>query len=155
MKKDRILWVDDEMDLLSPYILFLEEKGYEVTTATNGKDAVELCQKESFDIIFLDENMPGLSGLETLALIKDIDPTVPMVMITKSEEENIMNMAIGSKIADYLTKPVNPSQILMTLKKNIHQKQIVTEHTTSTYQTEFGRIGMQINDSLTDRKSVV
>ncbi|MDP4239317.1 MAG: bifunctional response regulator/alkaline phosphatase family protein [Bacteroidota bacterium] len=149
MKKDRILWVDDEMDLLSPYILFLEEKGYEVTTATNGKDAVELCQKETFDIIFLDENMPGLSGLETLALIKDIDPTVPMVMITKSEEENIMNMAIGSKIADYLTKPVNPSQILMTLKRNIHQKQIVTEHTTSTYQTEFGRIGMQINDSLT------
>jgi DNA-binding response OmpR family regulator len=149
MKKDRILWADDEMDLLRPYILFLEEKGYEVVTATNGKDAVELCQKESFDIIFLDENMPGLSGLETLALIKDIDPTVPMVMITKSEEENIMNMAIGSKIADYLTKPVNPSQILLTIKKNIHQKEIVTEHTTSSYQSEFGRIGMQINDSLT------
>ena len=149
MKKDRILWVDDEMDLLSPYILFLEEKGYEVKTATNGKDAVEICQKESFDIIFLDENMPGLSGLETLALIKDIDPTVPMVMITKSEEENIMNMAIGSKIADYLTKPVNPSQILLTLKKNIHQKEIVTEHTTTSYQSEFNRIGMQINDSLT------
>ena len=149
MKKDRILWVDDEMDLLRPYILFLEEKGYDVTTATNGKDAVELCQKDSFDIIFLDENMPGLSGLETLALIKDIDPTVPMVMITKSEEENIMNMAIGSKIADYLTKPVNPSQILLTLKKNIHQKEIVTEHTTTTYQSAFNRIGMQINDSLT------
>jgi len=149
MKKDRILWVDDEMDLLRPYILFLEEKGYDVITATNGKDAIELCQKESYDIIFLDENMPGLSGLETLAFIKDIDPTVPMVMITKSEEENIMNMAIGSKIADYLTKPVNPSQILLTLKKNIHKKEIVTEHTTTTYQTEFGRIGMQINDSLT------
>jgi len=149
MKKDRILWADDEMDLLRPYILFLEEKGYEVVTATNGKDAVELCQKEIFDIIFLDENMPGLSGLETLALIKDIDPDVPMVMITKSEEENIMNMAIGSKIADYLTKPVNPSQILLTLKKNIHKKEIVTEHTTSTYQSQFGRIGMQINDSLT------
>jgi len=149
MKKDRILWADDEMDLLRAYILFLEEKGYEVVTATNGKDAVELCQKETFDIIFLDENMPGLSGLETLALIKDIDPDVPMVMITKSEEENIMNMAIGSKIADYLTKPVNPSQILLTLKKNIHKKEIVTEHTTSTYQSQFGRIGMQINDSLT------
>jgi DNA-binding response OmpR family regulator len=149
MRKDRILWADDEMDLLSPYILFLEEKGYEVVTVTNGKDAVELCQKESFDIIFLDENMPGLSGLETLALIKEIDPDVPMVMITKSEEENIMNMAIGSKIADYLTKPVNPSQILLTLKKNIHQKEIVTEHTTSSYQSQFGRIGMQINDSLT------
>ena len=149
MKKDRILWADDEMDLLRPYILFLEEKGYEVVTATNGKDAVELCQNEGFDIIFLDENMPGLSGLETLALIKDIDPNVPMVMITKSEEENIMNMAIGNKIADYLTKPVNPSQILLTLKKNIHKKEIVTEHTTSTYQSQFGRIGMQINDTLT------
>ena len=149
MKKDRILWADDEMDLLSPYILFLEEKGYDVVTATNGKDAVELCQKETFDIIFLDENMPGLSGLETLALIKDIDPNVPMVMITKSEEENIMNMAIGSKIADYLTKPVNPSQILLTLKKNIHKKELVADHTASTYQSQFGRIGMQINDTLT------
>lgn len=149
MKKDKILWVDDEIDLLRAYVLFLEEKGYEVITATNGKDAVELCQKETFDIIFLDENMPGLSGLETLALIKEIDQNVPMVMITKSEEENIMNMAIGSKIADYLTKPVNPSQILLTLKKNIHRKEIESEHTTSTYQSEFGRIGMQINDSLT------
>ncbi len=149
MKKDRILWADDEIDLLRAYILFLEEKGYDVTTANNGKDAVELCQKESFDIIFLDENMPGLSGLETLALIKEIDPNVPMVMITKSEEENIMNMAIGNKIADYLTKPVNPSQILLTLKKNIHKKEIFTEHATSVYRSEFGRIGMQINDSLT------
>ena len=148
MSKDRILWADDEIDLLRPYVIFLEEKGYEVVTATNGKDAVELCQKESFDIIFLDENMPGLSGLETLALIKDIDADVPMVMITKSEEENIMNMAIGNKIADYLTKPVNPSQILLTLKKNIHKKEIVAEHATSTYRSEFGRIGMQINDSL-------
>ncbi len=150
MKKDRILWADDEMDLLSPYILFLEEKGYDVVTATNGKDAVDLCQRETFDIIFLDENMPGLSGLETLALIKDIDPNVPMVMITKSEEENIMNMAIGSKIADYLTKPVNPSQILLTLKKNIHKKELVADHTASTYQSQFGRIGMQINDTLLD-----
>ncbi|MEI6753816.1 MAG: bifunctional response regulator/alkaline phosphatase family protein [Paludibacter sp.] len=149
MKKDRILWADDEIDLLRPYVLFLEEKGYEVVTTTNGKDAVELCQKETFDIIFLDENMPGLSGLETLALIKEIDQDVPMVMITKSEEENIMNMAIGNKIADYLTKPVNPSQILLTLKKNIHKKEIITEQTASNYQSQFGRIGMQINDSLT------
>lgn len=149
MRKDRILWVDDEIDLLQPYVLFLQEKNYEVVTANNGEDAVEICQKESFDIIFLDENMPGISGLETLARIKIIDPTVPMVMITKSEEENIMNMAIGSKIADYLTKPVNPSQILLTLKKNIHKKEIVSEHTTSVYQSEFGQIGMQINDSLT------
>ena len=149
MKKDRILWADDEMDLLKPYLLFLEEKGYEVVAVTNGKDAIEICQNESFDIIFLDENMPGLSGLETLAQIKVLDPNVPMVMITKSEEEDIMNMAIGNKIADYLTKPVNPSQILMTLKKNIHKKEIVSEHTSTSYQQQFRNIGMQINESLT------
>ena len=149
MKKDRILWADDEMDLLKPYLLFLEEKGYEVVAVTNGKDAIEICQNESFDIIFLDENMPGLSGLETLAQIKVLDPNVPMVMITKSEEEDIMNMAIGNKIADYLTKPVNPSQILLTLKKNIHKKEIVSEHTSTSYQQQFRNIGMQINESLT------
>lgn len=149
MRKDRILWADDEIDLLKAYILFLEEKGYEVVTASNGKDAVDLCKESYFDIIFLDENMPGLSGLETIPLIKEIHPNVPLVMITKSEEENLMNMAIGKKIADYLTKPVNPSQILMTLKKNIHKKDIITEHTTSSYRSEFGQIGMQINDSLT------
>ncbi|NLO71853.1 MAG: PglZ domain-containing protein [Porphyromonadaceae bacterium] len=146
---NRILWADDEIDLLRPYVIFLEEKGYTVSTVTNGKDAIDLVQKETFDIIFLDENMPGLSGLETLSQIKTIDPNVPLVMITKSEEEDIMNMAIGNKIADYLTKPVNPSQILLTLKKNIHKREIVTEHTTSTYQQEFRNIGMQIGDSLT------
>ena len=146
---NRILWADDEIDLLRPYVIFLKEKGYSVTTVTNGKDAIDLCQKESFDIIFLDENMPGLSGLETLTQIKTIDPNVPLVMITKSEEEDIMNMAIGNKIADYLTKPVNPSQILLTLKKNIHKREIVSEHATSTYQQEFRNIGMQISDSLT------
>ena len=149
MRKDKILWADDEMDLLRPYILFLEEKGYDVQTATNGKDAIDLVRQDVYDIIFLDENMPGLSGLETLAQVKELAPNVPVVMITKSEEENIMDMAIGNKIADYLTKPVNPSQILLTLKKNIHKKEIVTEHATSTYRSEFGRIGMQINDSLT------
>ena len=146
---NRILWADDEIDLLRPYVIFLKEKGYSVTTVTNGKDAIDLCQKESFDIIFLDENMPGLSGLETLTQIKTIDPNVPLVMITKSEEEDIMNMAIGNKIADYLTKPVNPSQILLTLKKNIHKREIVSEHATTTYQQEFRNIGMQISDSLT------
>ena len=146
---NRILWADDEIDLLRPYVIFLEEKGYHVSTVTNGKDAIDLCQKESFDIIFLDENMPGLSGLETLTQIKAIDPNVPLVMITKSEEEDIMNMAIGNKIADYLTKPVNPSQILLTLKKNIHKREIVSEHATTTYQQEFRNIGMQISDSLT------
>ncbi|MDR2824655.1 MAG: PglZ domain-containing protein [Prevotellaceae bacterium] len=149
MRKDTILWADDEIDLLKPYIIFLQDKGYEVVTATNGTDAVDLCRGQSFDIIFLDENMPGLSGLETLSSIKDLDPNVPLVMITKSEEEDIMNQAIGAKIADYLTKPVNPSQILLTLKKNIHKREIVTEHATSVYRSEFGRIGMQINESLT------
>lgn len=149
MKKERILWADDEIDLLRAYVFFLEEKGYEVITVNNGKDAIDICQKESFDIIFLDENMPGLSGLETLAQLKEIDPDVPMVMITKSEEEDIMNMAIGNKIADYLTKPVNPSQILMSIKKNIHKKEIVSDHTTSSYQSEFAKIAMQINDSST------
>jgi len=147
MKQDRILWADDEIDLLRPHVFFLEEKGYEIVTATNGQDALDFCQNESFDLIFLDENMPGLSGLETLAKIKEINPTIPVVMITKSEEENIMDQAIGNKIADYLIKPVNPNQIILTIKKNIHKKDIVTEQTTAGYQQEFNRIGMQINDS--------
>ncbi len=149
MKKDRLLWADDEIDLLKPYIFFLEEKGYEVKTASNGRDAIDLCREENFDMIFLDENMPGLSGLETLAQIKEINPSVPVVMITKSEEENIMNQAIGSKIADYLIKPVNPNQILMSIKKYVHKKDIISETTTHSYQQEFNKIGMQINDSFT------
>ena len=119
MKEIRILWTDDEIDLLKPYILFLEEKGYSVSTANNGEEARELVKSQTFNLIFLDENMPGLSGLETLDMIKNIAPLVPVVMITKSEEENIMDEAIGSKIADYLIKPVNPKQILLTIKKNI------------------------------------
>ncbi|WP_243349045.1 PglZ domain-containing protein [Parabacteroides sp. FAFU027] len=149
MKKDRLLWADDEIDLLKPYVFFLEEKGYEVVTASNGRDAIDLCREENFDMIFLDENMPGLSGLETLARIKEINPSVPIVMITKSEEENIMNQAIGSKIADYLIKPVNPNQILMSIKKYVHKKEIISETTTHSYQQEFNKIGMQINDSFT------
>ena len=149
MKKDRLLWVDDEIDLLKPHILFLEERGYEVVTVCSGQDAVDCVQEEVFDIIFLDENMPGLSGLETLAIIKGTHPNVPVVMITKSEDEGIMNQAIGSKIADYLIKPVNPHQILLSLKKNLHKNQIITETATSGYQQEFMKIGMQINDSLT------
>ncbi len=149
MTKERLLWADDEIDILKPHVLFLQSKGYDVTTVTNGIDAVELCREEDFDLIFLDENMPGLSGLETLQRIKEIRPAVPVVMITKSEEENIMEQAIGAKIADYLIKPVNPNQILLTLKKNLHGKEIVTEVTNSGYQQSFGQIGMQINDSLT------
>lgn len=148
-KTDSILWLDDEIDLLRPYIIFLEERGYQVTTATNGQDAIDLCEANDYDIVFLDENMPGLSGLETLALIKQKRPNLAVVMITKSEEENIMDMAIGNKIADYLIKPVNPNQILMTLKKHIHKKEIISEQTTVNYQSEFAKIGAQISESLT------
>ena len=122
----QILWVDDEIDLLQPYIIYLKGKGYEVITASNGEDALELFSNiqspisNQFDIVFLDENMPGMSGLETLQEIKRLHPEVPVVMITKSEEEHIMEQAIGEKIADYLIKPVNPSQILLCLKKHIH-----------------------------------
>ena len=145
----KILWVDDEIDLLKPYTLYLKNKGYEVDTATNGQDAIELCEKEIYDIVFLDENMPGLSGLETLSKIKEIRPNIPIVMLTKSEEENIMDMAIGNKIADYLIKPVNPSQILMTLKKHIHKRDIINTQTTTSYRQEFMQIGSQLNNTVT------
>jgi DNA-binding response OmpR family regulator len=113
-----ILWVDDEIDLLKPHILFLEKKGYSVSPSNNGADAIDMCEENNYDIVFLDEHMPGLSGLETLSQIKSKRPNLPIVMITKSEEEYIMEEAIGNKIADYLIKPVNPNQILLSLKKN-------------------------------------
>ena len=144
-----LLWVDDEIELLKAHVLFLEKKGYEVDTVTNGFDALERCAEHPYDLILLDENMPGISGLETLARIKEILPAVPVVMVTKSEEENIMDQAIGSKIADYLIKPVNPNQILLTLKRNIHQKEIVTEVSQTGYQQDFARISMQIQDAST------
>jgi CheY-like chemotaxis protein len=147
MTKDRLLWADDEMDLLKPHVLFLEEKGYEVVTTTNGQDALDLCREQTFDLVFLDEHMPGLSGIETLNQIKEILPSLPVVMITKSEEEDIMNQAIGSKIADYLIKPVNPMQMLLTLKKNIHKDEIIHEKTTTTFQQNFLKISQQINES--------
>lgn len=148
-KKERILWADDEIDMLKPYILFLEEKGYEVVPVISGQDAIESCREQHFDIIFLDENMPGLSGLETLSTVKEINPSVPVVMVTKNEEESIMNQAIGNKIADYLIKPVNPNQLFLSIKKNLNKNDIISSATTVNYQQEFGRIGMQINDSLT------
>lgn len=148
-KKSKILWVDDEIDLLKPHIIFLENKGYEVHTSTNGADAIDMVKEQLYDIIFLDENMPGFSGLQTLSKIKEINNLVPIVMITKSEEEAIMDEAIGSKMADYLIKPVNPKQILLSIKKNINKNELVTRQTTSAYQMEFGKLGMQINDSLT------
>ncbi len=149
MKQIRILWTDDEIDLLKPHIYFLEQKNYSVDTATNGSDALKLVESEYYDIIFLDENMPGLSGLETLGKIRNINTTVPVVMITKSEEENIMDEAIGSKINDYLIKPVNPNQILLAIKKNVDKRRLVTEKTTSAYQSQFSKLGMEINDSMT------
>ncbi len=152
----KLLWADDEIELLSAHIIFLQSKDYEVVKVTNGPDAIDACKREAFDLILLDENMPGLTGLETLLKIKEITPTTPVVMVTKSEEEDIMEQAIGSKIADYLIKPVNPSQILLTLKKNIHKKEIVAEKANSAYQQNFGKLAMQISDacSIEDWKEV-
>ena len=149
IKNGTLLWVDDEIEHLRAHIIFLEKKGYEVVTVSNGDDAIDLCRQRSFDLVLLDEMMPGISGLETLQAIKSIAPSMPVVMVTKSEEENIMNQAIGSKISDYLIKPVNPNQILLTLKKNIHRKEIVTEVTESGYQQDFQRISMAIMDCRT------
>lgn len=149
MSNGLLLWADDEIELLRAHLLFLEKKGYEVVTVTNGTDAIEQCRRQSFDLVLLDEMMPGLSGLETLQQIKEIAPSLPVVMVTKSEEEDIMNQAIGSKIADYLIKPVNPNQILLTLKKNIHRKEIVSEVTQTGYQQNFQQIAMQISDCRT------
>lgn len=149
MSNGSILWVDDEIELLKAHIIFLHKKNYEVTTMTNGADAIDECRQHTFDLIMLDEMMPGLTGLETLQRIKELQPSTPVVMVTKSEEENIMDQAIGSKIADYLIKPVTPSQILLVLKKNIHRKQILTEVTQTGYQQEYGRLGMQISDCRT------
>ncbi len=141
-----ILWVDDEIELLKAHIIFLRKKGYDVTTVSNGADAIEECRQRTFDLIMLDEMMPGLTGLDTLQQIKAIQPQTPVVMVTKSEEENIMDQAIGAKIADYLIKPVNPSQILLTLKKNIHRREIVTEVTQSSYQQAYQQLAMEITD---------
>ena len=150
------MWVDDEIEMLRAHIIFLEKKGYDVTTVNNGNDAIEECRKRNFDLVLLDEMMPGITGLETLQQIKEISPSTPIVMVTKSEEENIMDQAIGQKIADYLIKPVNPSQILLALKKNIHKKQIVTEVTQTGYRKEFQDIAMRIMDcnTLDDWKDI-
>ena len=156
MTTGHLLWVDDEIEMLRAHIIFLEKKGYDVTTVNNGNDAIEECRKRNFDLVLLDEMMPGITGLETLQQIKDISPSTPIVMVTKSEEENIMDQAIGQKIADYLIKPVNPSQILLALKKNIHKKQIVTEVTQTGYRKDFQDIAMRIMDcnTLDDWKDI-
>ncbi|MDD4142288.1 MAG: PglZ domain-containing protein [Bacteroidales bacterium] len=145
--KVKILWADDEIELLKPHIIFLTSKGYDVITTNNGNDALEYLSKETVDIIFLDEQMPGMSGIETLESIKNINPLIPVVMITKSEEENLMENAIGSNIADYLIKPVNPNQILLCLKKNIDNKRLVSQKTTQNYQQAFLQIGMDLSNN--------
>ena len=149
MTNGLLLWADDEMELLRPHLLFLEKKGYEVVTVTNGTDAIEECRQRTFDLVLLDEMMPGLTGLETLQRIKELQPTVPVVMVTKSEEEDIMNQAVGQNIADYLIKPVNPNQILLTLKKFIHKREIVAEVTQTAYQQQFQQLSMQMMDCRT------
>lgn len=148
MQRYNILWADDEIDLLKPHILFLENKGYDITPVNSGTDAIEKCEQEHFDVVFLDENMPGMSGLEALTHIKSIRPGLPVVMITKTEEEMIMEEAIGAKIADYLIKPLNPSQILLSVKKILDNKRLITEKTNLSYQQEFRNISMAFQDDL-------
>ena len=147
MQQYRILWADDEIELLKPHILFLEQKGYHLTPVNSGSDALEEIDHNAFDIVFLDENMPGMSGLETLNYIKSTHPTLPVVMITKSEEEEIMEEAIGAKIADYLIKPLNPNQILLSVKKILDNKRIISERTNQGYQRDFQQLAMQVMDA--------
>lgn len=142
---DKILWADDEIDLLKPHILFLKARGYEVTTVSNGRDALDALAEERFQLVLLDENMPGISGLETLSMINKQHPDLPVIMITKSEEENIMDQAIGNQIADYLIKPVNPNQILLSIKKNLHSREIVASQADSEYQQDFQALSSRIN----------
>ena len=148
----KILWVDDEIELLKPHIMLLEGKGYEVDTCNNGYDAIDMATEVAYDVIILDEMMPGMTGLETLPLIKDVRPTTPVIMVTKSEEEDLMDKAIGSKIADYIVKPVHPSQMLPLIKKHVLSKELVTKQTTADYGAEFGRIAVSMHNASTFRQ---
>ena len=148
MDKINVLWADDEIDLLKPHVMFLEDKGYRVETVNNGYDAIEKVKEVNFDAVLLDENMPGYSGLETLAKLKETNPMLPVIMITKSEEEHIMEDAIGSKISDYLIKPVNPNQILLSLKKNLENKRLIKERSNQKYQQEFRNISISLSGRL-------
>jgi CheY-like chemotaxis protein len=148
MDKISILWADDEIDLLKPHILFLEDKGYEVVPVTSGDEALDELAERPFDLVFLDENMPGISGLNTLQEIKNKYPLLPVIMITKSEEEHIMNEALGSKISDYLIKPVNPNQILLSVKKHTEGRRLISEKSTHQYQQQFRDISMQLSGRL-------
>ena len=149
MRKIKILWTDDEVEALKPHVFFLQEKGYEIDTCSNGNDTIDLVKQNRYDLIFLDENMPGLSGIETLKLIREVRTDIPVVMITKSDEEDLMETAIGSEIADYLIKPVKPMQILLAIKKILDQRRLVTEKTTTDYRQEFNRISGMISSAST------
>src|ERR1700692_1627702 len=142
-----ILWVDDEIDSLHSHILFLQNKGYEVKALTNGFDAIDFVKENEIDVVLLDETMPGITGLETLAKIKEVNQQTPVVLITKNETENLMDDAIGSQITDYLIKPVNPNQVLLSLKKIIDKKQLVAEKTTTAYQQQFRHLFMALNSN--------
>ncbi|MEO9211257.1 MAG: response regulator, partial [Ginsengibacter sp.] len=147
MTAAKILWVDDEMESLKSQVMFLENKGYEVTPLSNGYDAIEYVQTHRVDVVLLDESMPGITGLETLQKIKEINAQIPIVLITKNETENLMDEAIGSQISDYLIKPVNPNQVWLSLKKIIDNKRLIAEKTTSSYQQQFRELFMALNDN--------
>ena len=147
MALGKILWVDDEIDSLHSHILFLQNKGYEVNAMTNGLDAIDFVKENPVDVVLLDETMPGISGLETLAKIKETNQQIPVVLITKNETENLMDEAIGRQITDYLIKPVNPNQVLLSLKKIIDNKRLVAETTTTAYQQQFRELFMALNDN--------
>lgn len=148
MSQIKILWADDEIDLLKPQLLFLEKKGYQVTPVNSGSEAIDCVNEHYYDLVFLDENMPGLTGLETLTEIKNLKSDLPIVMITKSEEEFLMDDAIGSQISDYLIKPVNPNQLLLSIKKLTDHKRLVSEKITQGYQQDFRNLSMMVNESL-------
>ena len=154
MQPYTILWADDEIDLLKPHILFLEKKGYQITPVNSGADAIEKFENQHFDLVFLDENMPGMTGLETLDYIKSNKANVPVIMITKSEEEMIMEQAIGAKISDYLIKPLNPNQILIAIKKILDNKRLVSEKTNMSYQQDFRNISMAYNEDMSHEEWV-
>ena len=150
----RILWADDEIDLLRPHILFLESKGYAVTSVSNGSDAVAQVRDGHYDVVLLDEQMPGMGGLETLSEIKNLDPEVPVVMVTKSEEERLMEEALGGKISDYLTKPVNPSQVLLTCKRLLERRRLRSEKASQNYLQSFNEITRTLMDPLSHEEWV-
>lgn len=141
----KILWIDDEVDLLKPHIVFLENKGYQITPINNVNEAIEMLDSEKFQLVLLDENMPGISGLEAIPMLKEKDSTMKIVMVTKSEEEHIMEQAIGSSISDYILKPVNPNQILLSLKKNLQEDNLVEQKTIVEYQQEFRNLSMELS----------